>query len=251
MTLLHSLSVDIAETKHDIVAFLGHCCIPCLVSCGQRPAVAPMKFLAASKPPWFIQGQQQDCSEFLKFLLDQIHEQQLESTKKEAKMANGIVPNGIVANGSPMKCKDPTGRTGNNAASESAPNGLSVNGVEPANITDSHPGGDSGKDSTLVREVFGGKVRSTLRCLSCKQESHRVEEFIDIPLAFPEVGSSSSSSPISPKSLVGGGAHLPQGDLPKHQESAVVSISATDSPTSPLDEPTVEADSASCELLFF
>ena len=185
--------------------------------------MAPMKFLAASKPPWFIQGQQQDCSEFLKFLLDQIHEQQLESMKKHAKVANGIVPNGNVANGSPAKDKDVTDKTGS-AANGMVPNGHSVNGTSSADVTESHPSSDMSKDYTLVREVFGGKVRSTLRCLSCKQESHRVEDFIDVPLAFPEVGSSSLSSPISSKSLVGGGAHLPQGGRPKQQESAAVSI---------------------------
>ena len=172
-----------------------------------------MKFLAASRPPWFIQGQQQDCSEFLKFLLDQVHEQQLESIKKDAKLANGVVPNGSIPNGSPP------GKSGESARSQSAvPNGHSSHGA--ATASESRPS----EDSTLVREAFGGKVRSTLRCLSCKQESHRVEDFIDIPLAFPEAGSS-SSSPISPKSLVGGGAHLPQGDQPKQQQEASSTVS--------------------------
>ncbi|XP_022244261.1 ubiquitin carboxyl-terminal hydrolase 35-like isoform X1 [Limulus polyphemus] len=42
----------------------------------QRPAVSPSDFLYVSKPAWFEPGDQQDCSEFLRFLLDQIEEQQ-------------------------------------------------------------------------------------------------------------------------------------------------------------------------------
>ena len=41
----------------------------------QRSAFAPSKFLQAARPPWFAPGTQQDCSEFLKFLLDRINEE--------------------------------------------------------------------------------------------------------------------------------------------------------------------------------
>ncbi len=41
----------------------------------QRPAYSPGDFLNASLPPWFTAGRQQDCSEYLKYLLDQLHEQ--------------------------------------------------------------------------------------------------------------------------------------------------------------------------------
>ncbi|XP_053399268.1 ubiquitin carboxyl-terminal hydrolase 38-like isoform X2 [Mercenaria mercenaria] len=46
------------------------------LSLSQRPAYAPVNFLAASRPVWFTAGFQQDCSEFLKYLLDQLHEQE-------------------------------------------------------------------------------------------------------------------------------------------------------------------------------
>lgn len=42
----------------------------------QRPAVCPEDFLRTSKPPWFQQGEQQDCSEFLRYLVDSSHEEQ-------------------------------------------------------------------------------------------------------------------------------------------------------------------------------
>ena len=36
----------------------------------QRAAYAPRNFLEASRPPWFNAGSQQDCSEYLRFILD-------------------------------------------------------------------------------------------------------------------------------------------------------------------------------------
>ncbi len=48
----------------------------------QRASYSPSSFLEASRPPWFRAKCQQDCSEFLKFLLDQLHEQEMAKMKK-------------------------------------------------------------------------------------------------------------------------------------------------------------------------
>uniref|UniRef100_A0A8C8RR35 Ubiquitin carboxyl-terminal hydrolase n=1 Tax=Pelusios castaneus TaxID=367368 RepID=A0A8C8RR35_9SAUR len=50
-----------------LFAFLEH---------SQRPAISPESFLSASWPPWFSPGAQQDCSEYLKYLLDRLHEEE-------------------------------------------------------------------------------------------------------------------------------------------------------------------------------
>ncbi|NXM14421.1 UBP38 hydrolase, partial [Ploceus nigricollis] len=50
-----------------LFAFLEH---------SQRPAISPESFLSASWPPWFTPGAQQDCSEYLKYLLDRLHEEE-------------------------------------------------------------------------------------------------------------------------------------------------------------------------------
>ncbi|ESO88451.1 hypothetical protein LOTGIDRAFT_234511 [Lottia gigantea] len=120
---------NILSKLQEVFAFLAK---------SHRPAIAPSSFLDASRPPWFTNGCQQDCSEFLKYLLDQMHEQE--------KMKS-------ITQGSPNK--------------------------------------------TIIEDTFGGKMSSTVRCLKCKHESTKVEDFIDIPLAFPHNTSSS-------KQLVGG-----------------------------------------------
>ena len=43
----------------------------------QRVAYAPYELLKVSRPTWFEPGSQQDCSEFLRCLLNQLHEQEI------------------------------------------------------------------------------------------------------------------------------------------------------------------------------
>ncbi|XP_052277694.1 ubiquitin carboxyl-terminal hydrolase 38-like isoform X2 [Dreissena polymorpha] len=141
----------------------------------QRPSYAPVNFLAASRPPWFMSGFQQDCSEFLKYLLDQLHEQETRH-QKNTQNALDVQPN----------------------SSDS----LQQNG---------------GQDSTLIKDYFGGMMTSTIKCLNCGQESSKKEMFIDLPLAFPEYGSS-----VGQKSLIGGSS-----SKSKEQMQAPVSESST------------------------
>lgn len=122
------------------------------LSLSQRPAYAPVNFLAASRPAWFQAGFQQDCSEFLKYLLDQLHEQETSHFATQKTTA------------SPKSQK-------HNTSSHS-------------NHTDTPP-------VSLIRQNFGGKLTNTIKCLNCSQESTREEMFFDIPLAFPDYQSSS------------------------------------------------------------
>ena len=46
-----------------------------LLRWGGRRHTGPGDFYAASRPPWFSPGQQQDCSEYLRHLLTAMHEQ--------------------------------------------------------------------------------------------------------------------------------------------------------------------------------
>ena len=47
----------------------------------QRSIYSPSELLKAARPPWFEAGRQQDCSEFLRFLLDSLHEQEKKAHK--------------------------------------------------------------------------------------------------------------------------------------------------------------------------
>uniref|UniRef100_A0A672KQI6 Ubiquitin carboxyl-terminal hydrolase n=1 Tax=Sinocyclocheilus grahami TaxID=75366 RepID=A0A672KQI6_SINGR len=61
-----------------LFAFLAHT---------QRAAYSPRSFLEVSRPPWFTAGSQQDCSEYLRFLLDRLHEE--EKTLSALQVTNG------------------------------------------------------------------------------------------------------------------------------------------------------------------
>ena len=43
-------------------------------TCTCRPVVSPDSYVKASLPGWFVLGEQQDSSEYLRFILDGIHE---------------------------------------------------------------------------------------------------------------------------------------------------------------------------------
>lgn len=57
---------------------------------------------------------------------------------------------------------------------------------------------DTSAYSTIVDDIFGGRLAMTTECLNCHHRSQRMEAFTDIPLAFPD------SNGQSQKSLAGG-----------------------------------------------
>ncbi|XP_045021737.1 ubiquitin carboxyl-terminal hydrolase 35 [Bubalus bubalis] len=68
-----------------LFAFLEH---------SQRPAISPENFLSASWTPWFSPGTQQDCSEYLKYLLDRLHEEEKTGTRicQKLKQSSSLSP---------------------------------------------------------------------------------------------------------------------------------------------------------------
>ncbi|XP_061484963.1 ubiquitin carboxyl-terminal hydrolase 35 isoform X2 [Rhineura floridana] len=115
-----------------LFAFLEH---------SQRPAISPESFLSASWPPWFTRGAQQDCSEYLKYLLDRLHEEERTGRRIYQKLKGSTV----------MSQADQERST----------------------------------NKTLVEKMFGGKIKTRIRCLKCLKVSSREEAFTDLSLAFP------------------------------------------------------------------
>ena len=53
----------------------------------QRPVLKPEEFLLISRPPWFVWKAQQDCNEYLKYFMDNLHE-----TEKSAQQLRQQLP---------------------------------------------------------------------------------------------------------------------------------------------------------------
>ncbi|XP_072112271.1 ubiquitin carboxyl-terminal hydrolase 38 [Mobula birostris] len=132
-----------------LFAFLAHT---------QRAAFAPQNFFEESRPPWFTPGSQQDCSEYLRFLLDRLHEEE-----KTWRMLN--------ENSSPTRessvCDCNSQRHPQEATSLTEPDLTRADG------------------KTLIEKMFGGKLQTTIHCLNCKSTSQKQEAFTDLSLAFP------------------------------------------------------------------
>ncbi|XP_055769208.1 ubiquitin carboxyl-terminal hydrolase 38-like [Salvelinus fontinalis] len=139
----------------------------------QRAAYAPRVFFEASRPPWFNAGSQQDCSEYLRFLLDRLHEEE-----KTIQVLMSSKPN-VVSPGN-----GPSDDTGGETSVEDA-------GVSPVAPVE---GKSEGNDKrTLIERMFGGRLSTGIRCMTCNSVSEKEEPFTDLSLAFCP---STTSSPL-------------------------------------------------------
>uniref|UniRef100_A0A9L0IXH9 Ubiquitin specific peptidase 38 n=1 Tax=Equus asinus TaxID=9793 RepID=A0A9L0IXH9_EQUAS len=130
-----------------LFAFLAHT---------QREAYAPRIFFEASRPPWFTPRSQQDCSEYLRFLLDRLHEEE-----KILKVQSSHKPS------ESLGCSETS---------------LQEVASKAAFLTESPCTSDGEK--TLIEKMFGGKLRTHICCLNCRSTSQKVEAFTDLSLAF-------------------------------------------------------------------
>ncbi|XP_002716982.1 ubiquitin carboxyl-terminal hydrolase 38 isoform X1 [Oryctolagus cuniculus] len=130
-----------------LFAFLAHT---------QREAYAPRIFFEASRPPWFTPRSQQDCSEYLRFLLDRLHEEEK-----------------ILRVQSLHKSSESLGCTETS---------LQEVVSKAAALTETPCTSDGEK--TLIEKMFGGKLQTHIRCLNCRSTSQKVEAFTDLSLAF-------------------------------------------------------------------
>ncbi|XP_060102693.1 ubiquitin carboxyl-terminal hydrolase 38 [Heteronotia binoei] len=129
-----------------LFAFLAHT---------QREAYAPRIFFEASRPPWFTPRSQQDCSEYLRFLLDRLHEEErtlkvLSSSKLQDDMNEESLVQEVSSKTQKFTNPSCTGR----------------------------------EERTLIEKMFRGKLLTSICCLNCKSTSYKEEAFTDLSLAF-------------------------------------------------------------------
>uniref|UniRef100_A0A8C5LXZ3 Ubiquitin specific peptidase 38 n=1 Tax=Leptobrachium leishanense TaxID=445787 RepID=A0A8C5LXZ3_9ANUR len=136
-----------------LFAFLAHT---------QREAYAPQIFFDASRPSWFTPRSQQDCSEYLRFLLDRLHEE--EKTIKT--LTSNIVSNAMVTDGALKE-----------------PSCLDTESLSTARCNSPSTKCEY-EEKTLIENMFGGKLQTNICCLNCKSTSQKTEAFTDLSLAF-------------------------------------------------------------------
>ncbi|XP_041614562.1 ubiquitin carboxyl-terminal hydrolase 38 [Vulpes lagopus] len=176
-----------------LFAFLAHT---------QREAYAPRVFFEASRPPWFTPRSQQDCSEYLRFLLDRLHEEE-----KILKVQSSHKPS------ESLGCNETS---------------LQEVASKAAVLTENPCTSDGEK--TLIETMFGGKLRTHIRCLNCRSTSQKVEAFTDLSLAFcpsSSVENLSFQDPASSRNTQDGG--LTQANAPGPAEEPATAAFICDS----------------------
>ncbi|XP_054012708.1 ubiquitin carboxyl-terminal hydrolase 35-like [Hylaeus anthracinus] len=177
----------------------------------KRISLAPTEILLASRPSYFLPGQQQDSSEFLCHLLDLLHEQEKSITvnceandsnlkHKDDKEINDVST--INEEGGSIKRwtteEDLTGSIALERKTQSLAD--FTQGEDLAQIqqlSDSHSdstdsgiqsvgGEDTSTQVPLVHRVLGGKCKITHQCAQCDTSSHNTDKFRDLQLCFPE-----------------------------------------------------------------
>lgn len=177
----------------------------------KRICLAPTEVLRASRPTYFLPGQQQDSSEFLCHLLDVLHEQEksantncggndtatlkckiekqednvmlpIESTKSvikrwttEEDLTEGLALQRKTQSLADFTRGEELGQRLSDSHSDSTDSGIQSVGGE-----------ETGAYTSLVHRVLGGECQITYQCAQCDTSSRNTDKFRDLQLCFPE-----------------------------------------------------------------
>ncbi|EDW08272.1 ubiquitin carboxyl-terminal hydrolase 38 [Drosophila mojavensis] len=147
-----------------------------------RYELTPSRVLKATRPPGFTPGLQQDSSEFLGYLLDLLHEHEInsgaaqhmdpelgkETQESESTLTAEIVAAGVI----PYNSNDHVHNQRSSAA------------VMPQATPTSQP--SQPKKPSTIDKTFAGKLSTTYKCLNCSWESRNEDSFRELQLSFPD-----------------------------------------------------------------
>ncbi|KAG7187605.1 hypothetical protein KM043_016668 [Ampulex compressa] len=185
-----------------------------LLSYSKRISLAPTEILLASRPTYFLPGEQQDSSEFLCHLLDVLHEQEkavsmgncgndsITDTKSKPDKAVNDLSLPVEEKGGIIKRwtteEDLTEGVALQRKTQSLADFTKGEDLsQTQQLSDSHSNStDSGiqlvggeeitTQVSLVNRVLGGRSNITYQCAQCDTSSHNTDEFRDLQLCFPE-----------------------------------------------------------------
>ncbi|XP_055858762.1 ubiquitin carboxyl-terminal hydrolase 38 [Episyrphus balteatus] len=124
-----------------------------------RFELTPSRVLDATRPPGFTPGLQQDSSEFLGYLLDTLHEQELDDAPSSSSSSSTTTQKQLQQTPSQQQQQQQIERS-----------------------------------STTIEKTFMGKLATTYKCLTCSWQSTNIDSFRDLQLSFPEVKNDCASN---------------------------------------------------------
>ena len=138
----------------------------------ERSVYSPAEFQRDALPPWFERGRQHDCSEFLSYLLDAMHEEERVPTSPAAPPVSVAAAVSLSAQSDDSSREPRTGDSSDDGTVDGRTDELLRKPSEPA--------------AGLVRRLLTGHTETTYECCACGSMSRHVDRVTDLHLALPE-----------------------------------------------------------------
>ena len=165
---------------------LSQCKSPLLIKMQQQIALmlystryelTPVRVLNATRPPGFAPGLQQDSSEFLGYLLETLHEQEMSCRRTMQQQQQQLSAN---TTNEALQAKDEQNADDGNDQSQTN--------------TTSTTNASSRPQLSAIDKTFTGSLATTYKCLTCGWQSRNIDDFRDLQLSFPELKNECASN---------------------------------------------------------
>ncbi|XP_026841356.1 ubiquitin carboxyl-terminal hydrolase 38 [Drosophila persimilis] len=166
-----------------------------------RCELTPTRVLNAARPPGFTQGLQQDSSEFLGYLLDLLHEQEINKVGSHSLHGNDVDAPGelndeILSSGVIPYNSHDREIAGSSTSASHKPTSTPTKG------TNSSQQQQPKKPKSTIDKTFTGKLSTTYNCSDCSWESHNEDSFRELQLSFPDDKDDCSATNYSVQDLI-------------------------------------------------